>query len=136
MLKLDIDHIYRRPRLSLQRVMYAMPRPFSVRLSSSRAGLHIKVSGCAEWDWRRCYDDPMRVALDDQRRRRGLPVHNLLWDVKQGKLAGPWREIQTERDIEGFLDTFTNTYIYHVPKHTDWYDSTNIIFPDAGDCRV
>ena len=116
MLKLDIDRIYSRPRLVLQRILYAMPRPFQVRLSSGRAGLHLRVPLCEEWDYRRCYDDPMRVALDDQRRRRKLPVHNLLWDIKGGKEAGKWYEITTERDIEMFLDTFTNTYIYHVSE--------------------
>ena len=114
MLKIDVDKIYQRERVVLQRILYAIPRSFQVRLSSSMEGLHIKVPLCAEWDYRRCYDDPMRVELDEQRRRRGLPVHNLLWDVKNGKTAGRWYEIRSERDIECFLDTFTNTYIYHV----------------------
>jgi hypothetical protein len=118
MLKLDIDGIYQRSRLSLQRIMYAMPRPFDVRLSSSRAGLHLRVPLCTEWDYRRCYDDPMRVNLDEQRRRHCLPVHNLLWDIKEGKAAGKWYTVKTEQDIEQFLDTFTNQYIYHVQEHT------------------
>jgi hypothetical protein len=114
MLKLDIDRCYDTPRFILQRILYCLPRPFHVRYSSGRLGLHIKVPACDEWDWRRCYDDPMRVALDDQRRLHGIPVHNLLWDVKEGKHAGDWKTITSQREIEGFLDTLDNTYIYHV----------------------
>jgi hypothetical protein len=114
MLKLDIDAVYKRERLQLQKIMYALPRPFDVRLSSSMEGLHIRVPLCGEWDYRRCYDDKMRVALDEQRLRWNLPVHNLLWDVKEGKRAGDWKTIRTEREIERFLDLFANTYIYHV----------------------
>lgn len=113
MLKIDVDDVYRRTRFQLQRILYAMPRPFEVRMSSSREGLHLKIPLCAEWDYRRqCYDDPMRIALDQQRERHHLPVHNLLWDVKNGKTAGKWYGIQNEKDIECFLDTLTNTYIY------------------------
>lgn len=105
MLKLDIDKIHHKPRLCLQMVLYAMPRPFFARLSSSRGGLHLAVPGCREWDYRRiAYDDPMRVDLDTQRMRHRLPVHNLLWDMKDGKRAGYWQTIRTETDIEHFID--------------------------------
>lgn len=106
MLKLDIDEIHSRTRLELQRIMYSCPRPFFIRLSSSRAGLHLAVPGCGEWDYRRyAYDDPMRINLDTQRRLKRLPVRNLLWDVKNGRPAGDWHIIRTERNIEDYLDT-------------------------------
>ena len=105
MLKIDLDNIHPRPRLELQRIFYAMPRPFFVRLSSSGEGLHIAVPDCQEWDYRRiCYDDPMRIDLDGQRARKGLPVHNLLWDMKKGKSAGAWQIMRSERDIERYFD--------------------------------
>jgi hypothetical protein len=103
MLKIDIDGFPN--RLYLQRVFYSLPRPFFVRLSSSRKGLHLAVPLCAEWDSRRfMWDDTMRIDLDQQRARAGLPVHNLLWDVKNGKHAGEWQIIRDERGIERFLD--------------------------------
>jgi hypothetical protein len=105
LLKIDIDHIHHRSRFELQRIMYAMPRPFFVRLSSSRSGLHLHAPVCGEWDYRRyTYDDPMRIDLDTQRRLKGLPVKNLLWDVKNGRPAGEWHVMRTERNIEDYLD--------------------------------
>jgi hypothetical protein len=85
--------------------MYALPRPFFVRLSSSRTGLHLNAPVCGEWDYRRfTYDDPMRIDLDTQRRIKRLPVANLLWDKKNGNPAGQWHVMRTERDIESYLD--------------------------------
>jgi hypothetical protein len=105
MLKLDIDAFHARSRFELQRIFYACPRPFYVRLSSSRCGLHLVVPVCGEWDYRRyAFDDPMRVDLDTQRRLKNLPVKNLLWDVKNGEPAGEWQTIRTEQDIEHFID--------------------------------
>jgi len=113
MLRIDIDGIYHTPRLSLQIALYSMPRPFLVRLSSSREGLHLAVPACAEWDYRRfSYDDPMRIRLDEQRVRARLPVKNLLWDIKNGKTASEWNTIKTERDIERFLDAIETLIIY------------------------
>lgn len=113
MLKLDIDGFTHIPRLVLQRILYAMPRPFFLRLSSSRKGLHIVVPLCSEWDWRRfAYDDPMRVSLDLQRLHKHLAVKNLLWDTKNGKHAGHWRAIESELNIESFLDVIETQFIY------------------------
>lgn len=117
MLKIDIDGFYHKPRFVLQRILYAMPRPFFCRLSASRTGLHIVVPLCSEWDWRRiAYDDPMRIDLDLQRLHKHLAVKNLLWDVKNGQPAGEWRVIRTERNIESFLDAIKSQFIYS--KHT------------------
>lgn len=105
MLKLDIDNYHAKARFELQRIFYACPRPFYIRLSSSRGGLHLVVPVCGEWDYRRyAYDDPMRVDLDTQRRLKHLAVKNLLWDVKNGKPAGDWHTITSEQDIEQFID--------------------------------
>lgn len=115
MLKIDIDNYPELSRLQLQIIMYAMPRPFSVRISSSGAGLHIKVQTRKKWDWVRfAYDDPMRIALDKQRERLGIPVSNLLWDVKNGLRAGHWRVMQTEQNIESFLDAIETAFIYSI----------------------
>lgn len=113
MLKIDIDNFPELSRLTLQIIMYAMPRPFYVRISSSGTGLHIRVDHRKEWDWSRfAYDDPMRIDLDEQRERLKLPVHNLLWDVKNGKRAGHWHLITSERNIESFLDAIETQFIY------------------------
>ena len=86
MLKIDIDLINHRSRFELQRIMYSLPRPFFVRVSSSGEGLHLAVPAGEEWGWQRqAYDDPMRIDLDMQRVRHRLPVRNLLWDVKDRK---------------------------------------------------
>ncbi len=83
-----------------------MPRPFFVRLSSSRAGLHLAVPLCDEWDFRRIVcDDRMRVDLDTKRMIKKLPVHNLLWDVKNGNIAGSWQVIRNSWEIEKYLDS-------------------------------
>lgn len=112
MLKIDVDDYALRSRLDLQRIMYALPRPYSARVSSSGQGLHMKCPLAAEWAWQRCYDDPARVDLDQARIRCGLGVHNLLWDNKGGKKAAPWVLIRTERDIEQFLDALKPLEIY------------------------
>ena len=113
MLKIDVDGFTERPRYDLQLLMYAMPRPFAARLSASRTGLHIAVPKCQEWDYRRyIYDDRMRIDLDEQRERLKLPVHNLLWDVKNGLRAGHWRLMTDETTIESFLDAIETQFIY------------------------
>jgi hypothetical protein len=112
MLKIDIDDFPLRSRLDLQRIMYALPRPYSVRLSSSGKGLHMKCPLCTEWSWYRCYDDPARVDLDDARIRAGLQIHNLLWDIKGGKKAGHWTPINTALNIEQFLDALKPLDLY------------------------
>ena len=105
MLKIDIDEIGQRSRLDLQKILYAMPRPFSARISSSGNGLHISVPALPVWCWLRdAYDDPMRIELDRAREQCGLPVGNLLWDMKNGRQAHHWHTIKTERDIEDFID--------------------------------
>jgi hypothetical protein len=113
MLKIDIDKVHRRSRFEMQRIMYSLPRPFFIRRSSSGKGMHLAVPALGEWDWRRqAYDDPMRIALDEQREHHRLPVRNLLWDVKNGKPAGQWRIIRTERDIENYIDASKQQSIY------------------------
>lgn len=113
MMQIDVDHIHDTPRFDIQKILYSMPRPFHIRLSSSREGLHLRVPACGKWDYRRyAYDDPMRIQLDEQREHAGLPVSNLLWDVKNGKNACDWRAIMCEREIEHFLDTIETKNIY------------------------
>jgi len=105
MLKIDVDNYHRLSRLYLQCIMYAMPKPFYCRISSSGEGLHIAVPNLTEWDYRRfVWDDPMRIDLDTQRRLAKLPARNLLWDVKNGRRANRWRVIRSEKDIEHFID--------------------------------
>jgi len=120
MLKIDIDTVHRRSRFEMQRIMYSLPRPFFVRISSSGEGLHLVVPALDEWDWQRyAYDDPMRIDLDTQREHHRLPVRNLLWDVKNGKPAGQWRIIRTERDIENYIDANKQQSIYVNNTHTN-----------------
>lgn len=118
MLKIDIDNFYEIQRFELQKVLHSMPCPFFIRLSSSRTGLHLAVPHCTEWDYRRiAYDDPMRINLDLMRSFKKLPVSNLLWDIKNGKAAGPWRVIKNSRQIENFLDSITTQPLYSRNAH-------------------
>jgi hypothetical protein len=126
MLNIDIDGVYRRSRFDKQKILYAMPRPFFIRLSSGKRGFHIRVPLCGEWDFRRyAYDDPMRVDLDLQRVRHGLPLKNLVFDVKLGKRAGLWEMIQTETDVERYLDRYNNGKDYNIILTTDNYGKHN-----------
>lgn len=113
MLKIDVDEFSHKTRFELQKIMHSIPCPLFVRLSSSREGLHIAAPLCDEWDYRRyAYDDQMRVDLDTQRTIKKLPVHNLLWDIKNGKVAGWWRIIRNSREVENFLDSLATQPIY------------------------
>jgi len=120
MLKIDIDAIQQRSRFELQRIMYSLPRPYFVRVSSSGKGLHLAVPALGEWSWQRyAYDDQMRIDLDHLRAHHRLPVHNLLWDCKNGKRAQQWRIIRTEQDIEHYIDTSKPQDIYAHRAHTN-----------------
>jgi hypothetical protein len=93
--------------------MYSLPRPFFARRSSGGTGLHLAVPAGEEWGWQRyAYDDPMRINLDLQREHHRLPVRNLLWDCKNGKVSGQWRIIRNERDIENYIDACKPINIY------------------------
>ncbi len=105
MLKIDVDGYDRQSMLYLEKLFFCLPFPFFVRISSSNHGLHLCIPGLGDLDYRRLvFDDPMRVSLDDNRRVRGLPITNLLWDEKNGKVARPWAEIKSQSDIVIFLD--------------------------------
>lgn len=126
MLNIDIDGVYRRSRFDKQKILYSMPRPFFIRLSSSKKGFHIRVPYCGEWDYRRyAYDDPMRVDLDTQRVRHGLPIKNLVFDVKLGRRAGLWEIIQTEGDIERYLDRYNKGKDYNIILATNTHGKHN-----------
>lgn len=113
MLRIDVDEFTHKTRFELQKILHSMPCPFFVRLSSSRTGLHVSVPLCDEWDYRRyAYDDPMRVDLDTQRKMKRLPVRNLLWDKKDGVLAGHWTIIKNSIYIENFLDSLVTKALY------------------------
>lgn len=110
MLKIDVDRVSRRSRLYLQTMFYGVPPPFYYRFSSSGDGLHLMIPQCRSDDYRRAvYDDPMRIALDEQRRVARLPVHNLLWDVKNGKPAADWIPIADSAQVERELDHIKGT---------------------------
>ena len=113
MLKVDVDEFSHKTRFELQKILHSMPCPFFIRLSSSRAGLHVSVPLCDEWDYRRLtFDDKMRVDLDGQRERKRLPIKNLLWDVKNGNAAGCWRIIRNSKEVENFLDSLVTQALY------------------------
>ena len=104
MLRLDLDDYQEIPRLKLLKLFFSLPRPFYIRFSSGGLGLHLKAPLLPTMDYRRdLYDDPMRVLLDDFRSSHGL-VYNLQWDVKEGKTAGEWIELNNELDIVKFID--------------------------------
>jgi hypothetical protein len=53
----------------------------------------------------------MRVLLDDERIREGMPLHNLFWDVKNGKKAYKWVCIRSERGVLDFINEIANDKI-------------------------
>lgn len=113
MLKLDIDDYQHQPALKLIRLFHAVPLPFFVRKSSSGRGLHIKCPDLETWNFLRyIFDDLMRISLDEKREQVGLPVSNLLWDVKMGKEAGIWTYISTSADMERYLEGLMTETIY------------------------
>jgi hypothetical protein len=53
------------------------------------------------------------------RGRKNLPVSNLLWDIKNGLHAGPWRVIKNSKQVELFLDSITTQLIYTHRAHIE-----------------
>jgi hypothetical protein len=108
MLKLDIDDYKNKSRLKLLKLFCNMPYPYFVRFSSSMEGLHIKNPNLDSMDdLRLIYDDPFRIEFDGFRRQHGLPIFNLLWDVKEGKKAGKWKKIKNSKDAINFIDSIS-----------------------------
>jgi hypothetical protein len=104
MLKIDLDD-YAKHEFKVCRLLLTGPFPYRVRVSSSNEGLHYENSSLPTWDYRRfAFDDPMRITLDDQREALRLPFVNLLWDVKNGKTAGTWFEIEDTAAAIAFVD--------------------------------
>jgi hypothetical protein len=112
-LKIDLDKYRRRGFCGeLLPLLFSIPRPYSIRRSSSGRGLHIKAPLLDDNHYlRSVYDDPMRVLLDDERVAEGMPLHNLFWDVKNGKKAYSWTCIRSERGVLDFINEIANDKI-------------------------
>lgn len=111
MMRLDYDSATRRGLHTLM-MLYNMPYPYRVRLSSGGRGLHIE-RDCKNCE-NDCYDCPLYTLYDDQRRLKmnrarkvaGLS-HNLLFDAKNGRYVGEWIHIKSSNDIENILRLFS-----------------------------
>ncbi len=58
-------------------------------------------------DYRRLvFDDEMRVWLDDARAYHNMPINNLVWDCKNGRRAGRWLWLRSQKDILDFFNSF------------------------------
>jgi hypothetical protein len=112
-LKLDVDKYSRRGFSGyLLPLFFSLPLPFSVRRSSSGRGLHVKCNKLPSDHYLRyVFDDPMRVKLDDDRAFEGMPLHNLFWDVKNGKRAYKWRCIRSQRALLDFINEFAHDQV-------------------------
>ncbi len=110
---IDVDKYRRRGFVGyLLPLLFSLPFPFSIRKSSSGRGLHVKVKKLPDdYFLRNVYDDPARVKLDDERRFEGMPVNNLAWDVKNGKRAGAWVCIRSQKGLIDYLNLFANDVI-------------------------
>jgi hypothetical protein len=113
MLKIDKDKYAHKGFMGdLLPLLFSIPMPFSIRRSSSGKGLHIRAPRLGDRHYLRdIYDDPMRVKLDDERAFEGMPLHNLFWDEKNGRKAGAWHCIRSQRALLDFLNEFANDKI-------------------------
>lgn len=111
MLKIDFDSWEDRP-LKLIRLMFSLDRPYEIRISAGRQGLHVRgvcicsnslMAECLNCSLYRIYDDPRRQKIHDQLVKRKLP-YNFLFDSKRGRDCGKYTVIRTQEDIINFYE--------------------------------
>ena len=90
----------------LRECLYDIPKPLFVRISSGGEGIHVMSFHDDNKGYRKKYDDPARLEIDEIRESRGL-VNNLLAEVKscgsERKIAGEWIKIKNEKDCDDFI---------------------------------
>lgn len=111
-MKLDFDRITKR----VSNFLLSMEKPFEVRVGFH--GFNFRKDcgpGCNMGD--NCYDCWAVIGMDDRNRLKinreqkinNLP-HNVLWDIKRGKVKGEWTTIETAQQADRFLRQFTGYY--------------------------
>lgn len=101
---LDFDD-YEKRIPELKELLTSLSKPFKVRISGGKKGLHIIAESDNPEKLQEMYDDPERLEIDRARKRHGL-CSNILLRVKcicgEKKVAGDWIDIKTESDLINF----------------------------------
>lgn len=103
---IDFDN-FRERKEELRECFTILPKPFFVRISGGKKGLHIILAkGQDEMQYRLKYDDPERLKIDAIRRKYGFTSNMVLSKKCIGhevKIAGAWRIIRDKKDVKDFL---------------------------------
>lgn len=101
---IDFDN-FRERQAKLEECLSVLPKPFFIRLSASKEGLHINLT-VPDMTYRELYDDPIRLRIDQIREKNGL-TSDILSNKKfidgEMKAAGRWRKIKDTKDFKEFL---------------------------------
>jgi hypothetical protein len=104
---IDFDN-FRERKEELKECFAILPKPFFVRISGGKKGLHIILGkGQDERQYRLKYDDPERLIIDAIRRKFGFTSNMLLSKKCIGhevKIAGDWIKINNDSDVKKFLE--------------------------------
>ena len=102
---IDFDD-YEKRMSELKELLTSLSKPFKVRISGGKKGLHIIADSDEPEKLREMYDDPERLEIDTARKRHGL-CSNILLRVKcicgEKKVAGDWIRINNDSDVKKFL---------------------------------
>lgn len=101
---IDFDD-YKERIPELKELLTSLSKPFRVRISGGKKGLHIIAESDDPEKLREKYDDPKRLETDRARKRHGL-CSDILLRVKcicgETKVACEWIEIKNESDLTDF----------------------------------
>ena len=111
MMRLDYDSATRRGLHTLM-MLFNIPYPYRVRVSSGGRGLHIERdcnkcdNECYDCMFYTLYDDQKRLKMNRARKMHGMS-HNLLFDSKNGRSVDNWIQIKSSNDVEKILKSFS-----------------------------
>ncbi|OGH04306.1 MAG: hypothetical protein A2W22_02450 [Candidatus Levybacteria bacterium RBG_16_35_11] len=101
---IDFDD-YEKRMSELKELLTSLSKPFKVRISGGKKGLHIIAESNDPEKLREMYDDRERLVIDRARKRHGL-CSNILLRVKcicgGEKVAGDWVVIKNNDDLTNF----------------------------------
>lgn len=99
---IDFDN-YKERMPELKELLTSLSKPFKVRVSGGKEGLHIIADSDDPEKLREMYDDPERLEIDKARKRHSL-CSNILLHVKcicrEKKVAEDWIDINNDDDLK------------------------------------